>query len=174
MAHVLFAILFFTFPYHALSHGGGLNVDGCHKNNNTGEYHCHRENKLNKHDAKQKNITKPDEKYFNEILSKYLNGRTEVTLAYNFGLPEGKSQQANIRIDIETDNFVIEGGLDNRSSLDSIQQAVFASSITKKSPAVAIYDTDGHWGRFEHRVWQAAKKLKIRFIWVSEGKVIEK
>lgn len=26
----------------ALSHGGGLNADGCHFNRTTGEYHCHR------------------------------------------------------------------------------------------------------------------------------------
>lgn len=25
-----------------LSHGGGLNADGCHTNRKTGDYHCHR------------------------------------------------------------------------------------------------------------------------------------
>lgn len=25
-----------------LSHGGGLNAEGCHTNRKTGEYHCHR------------------------------------------------------------------------------------------------------------------------------------
>ena len=47
MAHVLFAILFLLFRI-MLYPMGGLNVDGCHKNNKTGEYHCHRENKRNK------------------------------------------------------------------------------------------------------------------------------
>ena len=40
------------------------------------------------------------------------------------------SRIASIRIDIVTDQYVIEGGLDKRSSLDSIQQAVFASTLT--------------------------------------------
>jgi hypothetical protein len=26
----------------AISHGGGLNADGCHNNRRTGDYHCHR------------------------------------------------------------------------------------------------------------------------------------
>lgn len=26
----------------ALSHGGGLNAEGCHNNRKTGDYHCHR------------------------------------------------------------------------------------------------------------------------------------
>ena len=83
-------------------------------------------------------------------------------------------RSASVRIDIMTDEYVIEGGLDKRSSLDSIQQAVFAATLTNKKPSVAIYDTDGQWGKYEHRIWQAAKKLNIRFIWVSQGKVIEK
>ena len=49
--------------------------------------------------------------------------------------------------DIETASEVIEGGLDKRSSLDSIQQAIFASTLTGKKPAVAIYDSDGNWGK---------------------------
>ena len=34
-------------------------------------------------------------------------------------------------------------GLDRRSSLDSVQQALFYASLTGKMPAVVIYDTDG-------------------------------
>jgi hypothetical protein len=26
----------------AIGHGGGLNVEGCHNNRKTGDYHCHR------------------------------------------------------------------------------------------------------------------------------------
>ena len=73
-----------------------------------------------------------------------------------------------------TDEYVIEGGLDKRSSLHSAQQAVFAATLTDKKPAVAIYDNDGQLGKYEHRIWQAAEGLGIRFIWVSQGKIIEK
>ena len=52
-----------------------------------------------------------------------------------------------------TDEYVIEGGLDKRSSLHSAQQAVFAATLTDKKPAVAIYDNDGQWGKYEHRIW---------------------
>ena len=47
---------------------------------------------------------------------------------------------------------LIEGGKGTRDSLDSVQQAVFASVVTGKKPAVAVYDTDGNWGKYEHRI----------------------
>ena len=72
-----------------------------------------------------------------------------------------------------TDEYVIEGGLDKRSSLNSIQQAVFASTIVDRKPAVAIYDTDGVWGKYEHRIWVAAKELGVRFIWFKDFEVID-
>lgn len=34
--------LLLAFPISALSHGGGLNSEGCHNNRKTGGYHCHR------------------------------------------------------------------------------------------------------------------------------------
>ena len=94
----------------------------------------------------------------------------EVVYHFNYTVNE----TSRIRIDIETDDYVIEGGKDKRSSLDSVQQAVFASILSGKKPAVAIYDTDGKWGKYEHRIWIAAKELGIRYIWVSGGQVIEK
>ena len=81
---------------------------------------------------------------------------------------------ASIRKDIITDEYLIEGGLDKRSSLDSIQQAVFASTLTGKKPAVAIYDTNGLWGKYEHRIYSSAKKLNIKFFWISGNKIHKK
>ena len=108
------------------------------------------------------------------MLAQHLRGQTEVALSYNYGQAGNTPLQASVRIDILTDEYAIEGGLDKRSSLDSIQLAVFAASLADKMPAVAIYDTDGQWGKYEHRIWQATEKLNIRFIWVAQGKVIEK
>lgn len=110
------------------------------------------------------------EDYYNELLAKRLGGREEVVYHFNYTATES----SRIRIDIETDEYVIEGGKDKRSSLDSVQQAVFASTLSGKKPAVAIYDTDGKWGKYEHRIWMAAKELGIRYIWVSGGQIIEK
>ena len=69
------------------------------------------------------------------------------------------------------DKYVIEGGNDKRSSLDSIQQAVFASKISGKLPAVAIYDTENVWGVYEHRIKEACDELNVKFIWFSNGEI---
>ena len=61
-----------------------------------------------------------------------------------------------------------EGGLDTRRSLDSIQQALFAASLTGKKPAVVIYDTDEKMGRFEHRIRVACESAGVRFLRMSE------
>ena len=172
-AHTLCLLAFLVFPKLVLSHGGGLNKEGCHNNNKTGEFHCHRDSETSDKSDKKISTGVVSEASFNSFLADYLGGKTEVNRTYNYGLSESDLKQGSIRVDIETDDYVIEGGLDKRTSLDSIQQAIFASSITGKSPGVAIYDTDGGWGKFEHRVWQVAKMLSIRFIWVFKGKVIE-
>ena len=58
---------------------------------------------------------------------------TEVSFNYNYNLRGASPLVASIRVDVVTDEYVIEGGyLDKRSSLDSIQQAVFASTISGK------------------------------------------
>lgn len=38
----LVMLLLVSVPTVALSHGGGLDAQGCHTNRKTGEYHCHR------------------------------------------------------------------------------------------------------------------------------------
>lgn len=158
----------------AFSHGGGLDKKGCHKNRNTGNYHCHRASSSQGKALKSGNMSIGNEDYFNLRLANYLDGKTEVTYNYDYNI-NGKSPLiGSIRIDIVTDQYVIEGGLDKRSSLDSIQQAVFASTLTGKKPAVAIYDTDGLWGKYEHRIYSTAKELGISFFWVSGNQVHEK
>lgn len=110
------------------------------------------------------------EDYYNKLLAKRLGGKLEVVYHFNYTANE----TSRIRIDIETDDYVIEGGRDKRSSLDSVQQAVLASILSGKKPAVAIYDTDGKWGKYEHRIWMVAKELGIRYIWFSNGEIVEK
>ena len=53
--------------------------------------------------------------------------------------------------------------LDKRSSLDSLQQALFFSVLTGKRPAVVIYDTDGQEGQFEYRIRTACQKSGVRY-----------
>ena len=66
-------------------------------------------------------------------------------------------------MDCETGTTVYEGGLDKRSSLDSLQQVLFFSVLTDKRPTVVIYDTDGQEGRFEYRIRTACQKAGVRY-----------
>ena len=154
-----------------LAHGGGLNAQGCHNNTKTGHYHCHKNGGNGGQAFQPKSSITED--FFNLRLAQKLGGRNETTHYYSFGLDGQNQRDGSIRVDVETENFVIEGGKDTRNSLDSIQQAVFASTITGKMPAVAIYDTDGVWGKYEHRIWTVSKSLNIRFIWFHEGDIVE-
>ncbi|MBY6057595.1 hypothetical protein [Leisingera daeponensis] len=77
---------------------------------------------------------------------------------HDFTYPGGA---ASIRIDCENKNRVVEFGLDKRSSLDSLQQALFAAEITGKEPVVVLIDTDGRMGRFEWRIARAANVADV-------------
>ena len=68
-----------------------------------------------------------------------------------------------MKVDCETDTMVYEGGLDKRSSLDNLQQALFFSELTGKAPTVVIYDTDGWEGRFEYRIRTVCRKAGVHF-----------
>ena len=101
-----------------------------------------------------------DEDTFNESLCRSLGGKREVRHSYNYG----DGQESYVVVDCETDSFVIEGGLDKRSSLDSLQQALFFSSLTGKKPAVVIHDTDGKIGKYEHRIRESCEKAGVLFL----------
>lgn len=109
---------------------------------------------------------KKNEDYFNSVLAEKLGALTETVHEY-----EWKGNKARIRIDIETKEYVIEGGLDKRSSLDSVQQSLFASFVTGKKPAIAIFDTDGKEGIYEFRIKVAAGKAGIKFLRLSEDDI---
>ena len=171
--HILIILLSLVFlcSQKAYSHGGGLNSQGCHNNTKTGNYHCHKNSGSNQSEKQTRSSKSED--LFNLQLARKLGGKNEVIYYYSFGLEGQSKSEGSIRVDIETENFVIEGGKDTRDSLDSVQQAVFASVVTGKKPAVAVYDTDGNWGKYEHRIWTASKALNIRFIWFQRGDIVE-
>lgn len=107
-----------------------------------------------------------NEDYFNSVLAEKLGALTETVHEFEWG-----DNRANIRIDIETKEYVIEGGLDKRSSLDSVQQSLFASYVTGKKPVVAIFDTDGKEGIYEFRIKVAAKRAGIGYLRLSEDDI---
>ena len=100
-----------------------------------------------------------DEKTYNQAFCASAGGQTEVRHEYTY--PTGQSY---IRVDCETADTVYEGGLDKRSSLDSVQQALFFAHLTGKEPAVVIYDTDGQIGKYEHRIRVACKAAGVRYL----------
>ena len=87
----------------------------------------------------------PTEAELNRQFCTSVSGQTETRHYYTYA-----GGRSHIRVDCETASHVYEGGLDKRSSLDSIQQALFAGYITGKRPAVVIYNTDRKEGRFEY------------------------
>ena len=92
------------------------------------------------------------------LCSLFLGGDAEVRHPFSAGY-----DLSRIEIDCETDTHVIEVGLDKRSSLDSVQQALFAASLTGKEPMVYIIDTDGRVGKYEYRIRTAAQMVGIEY-----------
>ena len=111
-----------------------------------------------------------DEDTFNESLCRALGGTTEVRHYYAYG----DGQRGYVIVDCETDSFVIEGGLDKRSSLDSLQQALFFSSLTGKKPAVVIHDTDGKIGKYEHRIRVSSEKAGVLFLRLPSNRRLDR
>ena len=102
--------------------------------------------------------TQAQEDSYNASFCSSMGGETEVRHEYTY--PAGTSY---IRVDCEIADTVYEGGLDKRSSLDSVQQALFAAHLTGKKPAVVIYNTDGKIGRYEHRIKVACERAGVAF-----------
>lgn len=99
------------------------------------------------------------ETYFTSILcALLLGGETEVAHPYNVGY-----DMHHIRVDCENSSHVLEVGLDKRSSLDSVQQALFAAALTGKDPMVVMIDTDGHEGQFELRIRTVAAMAGVEY-----------
>ncbi|WP_264212448.1 hypothetical protein [Leisingera thetidis] len=98
-----------------------------------------------------------NEAYYITLLCGALFGGTPETV-HGFSYPGGA---ASIRVDCEGKNRVVEFGLDKRSSLDSIQQAMFAADVTGKEAVVVLIDTDGKMGRYEWRIARAANAAGV-------------
>jgi len=161
------ALLFFgimaaaiiSIPDYSFAHGGGLAADGCHYDRKAGVRHCHRSPRSSpperspERPVKSKKRMSEDE--YNETFCASVGGVTETRHRY----PKGY-----VKVDCETSDSVYEGGLDKRSSLDSLQQAVFFSVLTGKEPVVVIYDTDGKLGKYEYRIMKACEKVGVKFL----------
>ena len=143
-------------------HPGRTDSGGCH----AGKLprHCHAGTRSG-HPA-QDNPSAPvkekgpsaSEDDYNRWFCTRVNG--EMATRHGYTSAGGRSY---VEVDCETGTMVYEGGLDKRSSLDSVQQALFFSHVTGKRPAVVMYDTDGREGRFEYRIRVACRKAGVRY-----------
>ena len=100
----------------------------------------------------------PTEAELNRLFCQSVGGQTETRHYYTYA-----GGRSHIRVDCETPTHVYEGGLDKRSSLDSVQQALFAAQLTGKRPAVVVYDMDGWEGRFEYRIRTVCQQSGVRY-----------
>ena len=157
---ILYVSLLLSVALSAQAHPGRTDAEGCH----AGKLprHCH-DNQIGR-DAPAKETKRSStrksasEDEYNRRFCASVGGVTETRHTYTY---EGGSSY--VKVDCETDTTVYEGGLDKRSSLDSVQQALFFSVLTGKTPAVVIYDTDGKEGRFEYRIKTACRKAGVHF-----------
>ena len=99
-----------------------------------------------------------NENFMSDSFCATVGGKEQVRHYYDY--PGGRGY---VVVDCETDSHVWEGGLDKRSSLDSLQQAIFASALTGKEPAIVIFDRDGEIGKYEYRISTAAEAAGVRF-----------
>ncbi len=99
-----------------------------------------------------------DEDTLNDHFCEEIDSEREVRHPYIY--PGGVGY---VFVDCETEDTVYEGGKDTRSSLDGVQQALFAAHLTGKTPAVVIYNTDGKMGRYEHRIKVACEWAGVAF-----------
>ena len=145
-------------PSITVGHSGGTNAASCHAGSRP--YHCHDGESTNRHGKSGTSRQKADsEDAHNAAFCASAGGRAETRHSYRY--PGGVSY---IKVDCETSTTVYEGGLDKRSSLDSVQQALFFAALTGKRPAVVIYDTDGLIGMYEHRISVACEAVGVEFI----------
>ncbi len=148
-------------------HPGRTDAEGCH----AGKLprHCH-EGAQSGHPAQDNPSasvretspsvprTAASEEDYNRWFCTLVNGQTATRHGYT-----SAGGRHYVEVDCETGTLVYEGGLDKRSSLDSVQQALFFSHVTGKRPAVVMYDTDGREGRFEYRIRVACRKAGVRY-----------
>ena len=152
----------------AQGHPGRTDAEGCHAG--TEPRHCH-DSKQSERPAQTNpgaptrdtgrpapRKTASEEEYNRRFMRDGQRGHGNPSRVHVWRWP-----QLHVKVDCETSTTVYEGGLDKRSSLDSLQQALFFSVLTGKRPAVVIYHTDGKEGRFEYRIRTACQKSGVRY-----------
>lgn len=105
-------------------------------------------------------ITFGNEAFYNDKMAACLKGKRETRLFLR--------ERSFVFVDIETSTHLIEAGLDKRSSLDSVQQAILFHILKpSKKPMIIIYDRDNKEGVFEYRIRLVSERLGIPYRRIS-------
>ncbi|MBY6154292.1 hypothetical protein KUV47_13800 [Vannielia litorea] len=99
--------------------------------------------------------------------SMFAFGETEARVPYNVGY-----DLHYVRVDCRTETEVIELGLDKRSSIDSVHQALFAASQTGLAPKVVMIDTDGREDAYEFQVRTVAARAGVPYEVIDANRLI--
>ena len=88
-----------------------------------------------------------------------VGGEAELRLPYSLN-----NSAQYVRVDCVRDIHAIEIGLDDcRSSLDSLQQALFYGALLDRAPMVILVDTDGREDPTEFQVETAARATGVAY-----------
>lgn len=134
------------------------------------------ENLSKKDKSKIEKKPSENEKSYSEKYAEKIKAKTKVTAEREVTrefVTYPRKEKGEVDIDLVIGDYVIEAGLDKRTSLDSIQQALFFSVVTNKKPAVVIYDTDGKEGVCEYRIRKAIEKINEETEKVGKVRIIE-
>lgn len=101
-----------------------------------------------------------NESYYNDKFCAEIGGQREVKHFYT----TDNGLQGFVLVDCKTEDEVYEGGLNKRSSLDSIQQALFFAAITGKKPAIVLHKSKQLNDKYKFRIQKAAEKIKLKLV----------
>ena len=118
-------IIFFSSISYLYAHGGGLNSEGCHNENKTGGYHCHRDTSL-----------------INEIISMQKKTNTSETSINNRwceskgGITEFRTKDGTF-VDCLTDLYAVEAEFENKWK-EAIGQSLHYAESTNREAAILL------------------------------------
>lgn len=161
---ILYVGLLLSVALCAEAHPGRTDAEGCH----AGKLprHCH-DKQAGQDTSRSATRKSAPEDAYNRRFCAAVGGVTETRHTYTY---EGGNSY--VKVDCETGTTVYEGGLDKRSSLDSLQQTLFFNALTGKTPAVVIFDTYGKEQNIKAAVRVVIRTLNDSFNRINEMNLI--
>ena len=124
-----FLFIYIFFSSIILSHGGGLDKYGCHKDNKNAGYHCHKGSSLISKTTKEDASIKVSENYINTSWCRR-----------NKGISEYRTKDGTY-VDCLTEDYAIETEFDNNWK-EAIGQSLHYAESTNKKAAILLIIQD--------------------------------